>query len=206
VPAMAANDREHWNQRYQQDGYDFAPATWLTALEAAIRPRRPGSRALDLASGVGRHALWLAQLGYRVDAWDISDVARDLLRAELNRRAIAGQPLAVEFHRVDLEHAPYPPAAFDLILDAHYLERALFASLCRALRPGGLLIVHTFLYTPGGPTTARLSNPAYALQPGELQRTFGNDLEILDHSENPRTEEAHLLARRPNAVRTQSGQ
>jgi tellurite methyltransferase len=191
---MPEADRQRWNERYQQQGYDFRPAAWLTSLEASIRPR-PGSRALDLASGGGRHALYLAELGYAVDAWDISDVALAYMRTELARRALTGLPLPVEPRQVDLEHTVFPPAAFDLILDAHYLDRAIFEPLCRALRPGGLLLVHTFLYVRGGTLTANLSNPAHAVQPGELERTFGSQLEILGLIENPATEEAHLLAR-----------
>jgi tellurite methyltransferase len=193
---MPEADRRRWNQRYQRETYDFTPAAWLTRLEASIRPRWPGSRALDLASGGGRHALYLAGLGYTVDAWDISDVALEHLRTELNRCAVTGLALPVEPRRVDLERTAFPPAAFDLILDADYLDRAIFDPLCRALRLGGLLIVHTFLYIPGGKITATLSIPAYALQPGELEHTFGSQLEILDLSENPATEEAHLVARR----------
>jgi tellurite methyltransferase len=194
---MADADRQFWNQRYLEQGYDFAPSAWLTALDSDIRPRRPGAHALDLAAGGGRHALYLAQLGYAVDAWDISDLALDLLRAELDRRGRAGSALAVAPRCVDLEHTPLPPSTYDLVLDAHYLDRALFAGLARALRPGGLLIVHTFLWTPGGSVTARLRTPAHALQPGELRQAFGH-LDILDLSEDAATEQAHLLARRPD--------
>jgi SAM-dependent methyltransferase len=194
---MADADRQRWNARYTQQGYDFTPASWLTAVEDAIRPRWPGSRALDLAAGGGRHALYLAELGYTVDAWDISDVALDVMRTKLDRRAVSGRALPVEPRRVELERTPFPPEAFDLVLDAHYLDRVIFDSLCRSLRRGGLLVVHTFLYTPGGQITARLSSPAYALQPGELQRAFGAQLEILDLTEDPKSETAHLLARRP---------
>jgi tellurite methyltransferase len=193
---MPEADRQHWNQRYERERYDFTPAAWLTSLEASIRPRCPGSRALDLASGGGRHALYLAELGYTVDAWDISDVGLEHLRTELDRRAVNGQALPVVPRRLDLERTTFPPAAFDLILDAHYLDRAIFDPLCRALRPGGLLILHTFLHTPGGPLTASRSNPAHALQPGELERTFASQLEILDLTENPLTEEAHFVGRR----------
>lgn len=193
---MAATDRERWNQRYAQEGYDFAASAWLSALDPRMRPRWPGARALDLASGGGRHALHLARLGYRVDAWDISDVALRFLRSELEQRAIAGEPLPVDLRLVDLERAPIPAATYDLILDAQYLDRALFASLARALRPGGLLIVRTFLYVAGGPITSGLSNAAYALRPGELGSAFAG-LELLDLVEDAQAEQAHLLARKP---------
>ena len=184
-----------WNQRYQAEGYEFTPSPWLREVDSLLRKHRVGARALDLACGGGRNALYLAELGYAVDAWDISDVGLSFLRDELSRRALAGRALPVDVRQVDLERAPLPAASYDLILDAHYLERALFPGMKHALRPGGRLLVHTFLYVPGGPNTTRLGNPAYALQPGELRTAFA-DLEILDLVEDPSSEQAHLLARR----------
>jgi SAM-dependent methyltransferase len=161
----------------------------------AIRPRYAGARALDVASGTGNQALFLASVGYTVDACDISDVGLAALRAEIARRAVAGAPSPVAPRDVDLEHTPLPAAAYDLILDKHYLDRDLFGPLIRALRAGGLLIVHTFLYVPGGANTARLSNPAHALQPGELYAAFAQSLELLELTEDEAQETAHLVAR-----------
>jgi SAM-dependent methyltransferase len=196
---MAEAERERWNARYRADDYAFAPAAWLRELERMLREHPPGARALDLACGGGRNALYLAELGYVVDAWDISDVGLDLLRNELAQRAEAGEALMVSPLRLDLEAVPLPANTYDLVLDAHYLERSLFPSMKRALRPRGRLIVRTFLHVRGGPITERLSNPAYALQPGELASAFG-DLEILQLTENASTETAHILARRPRVT------
>ena len=193
---MADSDRLRWNERYSAEAYDLSPAPWLRAMEVSLREHPPGARALDIACGPGRHAIYLAELGFAVDALDISDVGLAHLNAELERRRLAGQPLAVTPRQVDLERASLPVDAYDLILDAHYLERPLFTAMRHALRPGaGRLIIHTFLFTPGGPITSRLGNPAFALQPGELRRSFA-DLEIVDLTEDPAREEAHLLARR----------
>jgi SAM-dependent methyltransferase len=194
---VAENDRLRWNERYQAEGrYDFTPAAWLRDLEPVLRQHAVGARALDIACGGGRHALYLAELGYTVDAWDLSDVGLGFLRDELSHRALAGHVLPVQPRQVELEGAVLPAATYDLILDAHYLERSLFASMKRALRRGGRLIVHTFLFTPGGLNTSRLGNPSYALQPGELRAAFA-DLEIVDLIEDHAAEQAHLLARRP---------
>jgi|SRR5437764_639185 tellurite methyltransferase len=193
---MAESDRHRWNERYGAESYDFTPASWLRAIEPVLREHPPGARALDLACGPGRNAIYLAELGYSVDALDISDVGLAQLGAELLRRSAAGNPLSVEPRQVDLETTTLAADSYDLILDSHYLERRLFASMRDALRSGGLLIVHTFLFTPGGAITERLRNPAFALQPGELARTFGEGFEILNLREDPATEDAHLLARR----------
>jgi tellurite methyltransferase len=195
--SMAESDRERWNARYRAEDYDFTPAAWVRAMEPALQAHAVGARALDLACGGGRNALYLAELGYAVDAWDISEVGLRLLWQEVGRRAIGGQPLPIELRQVELDRAPLPAAVYDLILDAHYLERALLSGMRFALRPGGRVIVHTFLSTLGGPITSRLSNPAYALEPGELHDAF-RDFEILEISEDHATETAHLFARRPS--------
>src|SRR5205814_10640053 len=55
----------------------------LPILASTLSPRRPGALALDLAAGPGRHALYLAELGYRVSAWDIAEVGLQVMRDEL---------------------------------------------------------------------------------------------------------------------------
>lgn len=193
---MAEIDRQRWNQRYRRGAYDFSPAAWLVAREALLRPRRPGARALDVACGAGRNSLYLADLGYTVDAWDISEVGLDLLRQELSRRRAAAQPLAVTTCQVDLDAGELPRAAYDLVLDAYFLDRSLFPSMVGALRPGGLLVVHTFLRRDEQDER----NPDHLLERGELRAaTVG--LDILDDQEDPVEGWAGLVARRPGAAR-----
>ena len=76
---MSSDDRARWNLRHADRPVDFSPADSLVALAERPRPIRPGARALDLACGSGRNALFLAQLGYDVLSvdWRIPiDVAR----------------------------------------------------------------------------------------------------------------------------------
>jgi len=189
---MTDTDRERWNQRYRAGAYDFDPTAWLVERRSLVQPRRPAARALDLACGAGRNALYLAGLGYSVDAWDISDVALDLLRAELERRRAAGQSLAITLLRVDLKTATLPGSAYDLVLTIHFLKRSLFASMGAALRSDGLLVVQT-LMRRAAPDDR---NPAYLLEPGELRAAFPR-LELLEYQEDPIGGWAGLLARRP---------
>jgi len=185
---MGEADCALWNERYQQQTYDFAPPDWLVAFAPRLQPTVHNARALDLACGGGRNSLLLAQLGYTVDAWDISEVALRLLATELERV----RETRVVPRRVDLDEVQLPPDTYDLILDAHYLDRRLFEQLQRALRPGGLLLVHTFLQPPNGHY-----NPAHALEPGELQRAFSDsELTTLELGEDIANETAWLLAQR----------
>ena len=188
---MADSDRERWNQRYRAGAYDFEPTAWLVDRGSLLRPGRPAARALDLACGAGRNALYLAGLGYRVDAWDISDAALDLLRAELERRRAMGQSPAIAPLRVDLETASLPASAYDLVLTINFLERSLFASMAAALRSDGWLVVQTLMRR----AAADDRNPAYLLEPGELRAAFPR-LELVDYQEDPIGGWAGLVARR----------
>ncbi len=146
---------------------------WVAAQHAYLT----GGRALDVACGTGRYSLWLARLGYEVEAVDISPVALERLAA-----TAAAQGLAERIHilQADLTHWQPPPERYDLVLVSLYLERKLLPALRAALRPRGLLLYTTFhtdlLRLPGE------FNPAYLLQPGELLLTFA-DWELLAYEE-----------------------
>jgi SAM-dependent methyltransferase len=124
---------------------------------------------LDLACGHGRHARYLAGMGYRVDALDRDSSALAAL-AE-----VAG----VATRCVDLEDAPWPYAAerFDGIVVANYLHRPLVVALIHALRPGGIFIYETF--ASGNEKLGRPSKPEFLLQPGELLQWVDGRLQVL---------------------------
>jgi tellurite methyltransferase len=189
---MADADRERWNQRFRAGEHHASADPWIVQHAELIRPVQQGATALDLACGAGRHTLYLAELGYHVDAWDISDAGLELLQAELDRRLAAGQHLDVTPRQVDLERANLPVEAYDLVLDAYFLERSLFPQTVRALRPGGLVLVRTLMRRPN--TDDR--NPAHLLEPGELRAAF-SQLEVLDEQEDADAGSAAVVARKP---------
>jgi SAM-dependent methyltransferase len=114
-----------------------APAQWLVQNRALL-VSTDGRRALDLAGGDGRNAAYLAQLGFEVDAVDISDVAIAALQT-----AAIDRYLAVNPYRIDLERDPLPGSNYNLIGQLNYLQRSLAEPLTRALAPGGILVVET---------------------------------------------------------------
>jgi SAM-dependent methyltransferase len=109
-------------------------------------PRLPKGKVLDVASGTGRHALFLASQGFQVDAIDHDIQALAQLCSTAHARNLTG----VTTQTVDLE--PSPPTkpnigqeAYDVILVFFYLTRPLFPHLIDALKPGGVLLYETFL-------------------------------------------------------------
>ena len=191
--------RERWNERYSQDFRPFpdAPAPWLVAHRKLLTG---GGRALDVACGDGRNALYLARHGYAVDAIDASDIAIAALRVAAQERDLAITPRVV-----DLEREALPPGPYDAIVTMNFLQRDLFGALQDALAPGGLLFYET-LAQAHVTQLGHSFNPAYLLDDGELLRAFAG-LEVIEHvegiverSSGPRGVGA-IVARRPSGRR-----
>ena len=131
---MAEADRRRWDARYREHEPGLRqPSRSLVAL-ADLMPQ--GGRALDVAGGTGRHALWLARRGLDVTLADLSGVALELARREAARAGLPLRTLAI-----DVEAEPLPPGPWDLVLCVDFLWRPLFEAIPAALAPGGLLVV-----------------------------------------------------------------
>jgi len=143
---------------------------WLLSNLDLIARDRP---VLDVASGRGRHALFLASLGCRVRAVDRDDDALTSLAARARALGVAVDGACVDLERdgVDLGTGEY-----GTILVFNYLHRPLFPVLARALATGGVLLYETF--TIGQRERGHPRNPAFLLQYGELPRLVA-PLEIL---------------------------
>ncbi|MBR7838258.1 class I SAM-dependent methyltransferase [Actinospica durhamensis] len=132
-------DSVGWDERYRQ-----APKLWGAApnrfVAEQLGDRTPG-RALDLACGNGRNALWLARTGWRVTAVDFSAVA---LAAGAEQARAEG--LAIEWLQRDVTEYEPDLGAYDAVviaylhLSAELRDRALRAAAA-ALAPGGRLVL-----------------------------------------------------------------
>jgi tellurite methyltransferase len=155
-------DREKWNKRYREGAY--AERSQPSALLADWIDRIPLGQAIDVACGAGRNALYLAELGFDVDAVDIS-------REALGRARDTGQRLGlcVNWLEHDLDELPELDTQYQLILIIRYVNLPLIRQLTASLAPGGFLICEQHMVTEEdviGPT-----NPAYRVKPGDLFST-----------------------------------
>ena len=125
-----------WDERYaERRQWSAGP----NALVAELLADLPPGDAVDLAAGEGRHALWLAERGWRVTAVDFSAVG-----LERGREQAGGD--RVTWVQSDVHEWTAPEASTDLVLVAylHLPEPETTALLRRAvgwLRPGGRLLV-----------------------------------------------------------------
>ena len=168
---MSNPEAQRWNERYQRER-DFwigrQPRQLLRSFENLL-PR--DGRALDAASGMGINALFLAQLGLRVFAFDISEYALNLAK----KRSLS-EDTPFEAVVYDLSNPWFPPDYFDVILNFHFLERAAIPIYRQALIPGGLIFFDTYVRLHGQ------DNHIYYLEPKELLKYF-RDFEIIHYVE-----------------------
>lgn len=164
--------REDWDRRYDTGEFvwDVHPNRFLAEELAG-----PGAgRALDLACGEGRNAVWLAEQGWTVTGVDFSAVG-----LAKGRRLAESRGVTVEFLVEDVVAWAPPEAAYDLVI-VFYLQlpaaqrSAVLAHARRALAPGGtfLLVAHdrsNVEHGWGGP-----QDPAVCPTPEEVTAAFAD--------------------------------
>jgi tellurite methyltransferase len=158
VERYMLQDRLKWNEKYQTASSIDEPAV---ILKKYIVPGG-GQKALDIAAGNGRNALFLAEQGFKVDAIDISDAGL---------RLFAGKHPNVHPMCADLDHFDIPANRYALIINIKFLNRRLFPYIRDGLTPGGTLIFQTFLDTPAESNNRRHCRD-YLLHENELLHAF----------------------------------
>lgn len=159
-------------------------------------PRLRKGRALDLAMGEGRNAVYLAEQGFTVDAVDISEKA-----VRKGSELARSRGVSINGIVADLDHYRIPPNHYDLICCFFFLARPLFPAMTAGLRPGGAVLYQSV-------TAEELKiNPTFprewCLEQNELLHSF-NNLRVLYYHESAlqgiisHSAVASLLAVRPD--------
>lgn len=169
---MSTDEGSRWDERYAAG--DYQPSSeHSSVLEEAAGHARVG-RALVLACGAGRNALFLASRGFEVDAVDVSAVAIEMARSEATRR-----DLSVHWHVADVGDFDLGEGRYDVITMIRYTNRAIWDRLATALAENGWLVMEQHLRTRhevAGPSDE------FRLDPGELLHAFG-ELRVITYAE-----------------------
>ena len=173
---MSAEDRAKWDLRYQEGAYSGRsyPSEFLVEETASLYS---SGKALDLACGSGRNALYLASQGFRVDAMDVSTVGLELAAEKSN-----GLGLTINWLNRDLLESPdLPENYYDLIVMFRFVAPELLAGLSKSLVGGGSLIIEEHLEWStkdvGGPSGNR-----FRVSPNYL-RNACHGMDLLNYSE-----------------------
>lgn len=129
------NDRERWNARWRERAAELEDASAFLREHAALLGVH--GKALDLAGGAGRNAIWLARRGFDVTLVDVSDVALDKAEQRAQRLGVASR---LRLLRLDLEAPLSIAPVFDLLLVVHYLDRERRDSFVELLGSDGLVV------------------------------------------------------------------
>jgi tellurite methyltransferase len=169
-----------WDERYRL-GRAEERETEPNPLLVETCSKLVAGKALDLACGAGRNAMWLAQRGWSVTAVDGAPTAIEILR----RRASEGV-VAVDARIFDLEERGFEieENCWDLIAICFYLQTSLFEPAQRGVRPGGIVLAIVHIAEGGEEPTD------HRLRPGELRQYF-SECEILHYYEGKSNDSGH---------------
>ena len=158
-------DQKRWDKRFGKKKFALGrePNPFLKKHIHLL----PRGRALDIATGEGRNAIFLAQHGFEVDAVDISE--KGLRKAQQLARE---KGIKINTFTADLDRYQIEKERYDLIADFYYLKRRLIPGMKKGLKKGGRVIFETYILGhrelgTGGPTQAK-----YFLKPNELIGLF----------------------------------
>ncbi len=185
---MSQADQDKWNARYREGAYATRthPSVLLAEWLPKLKFQQAQPRAIDVACGTGRNAIYLARRGWQVDAVDVSEVALD----HLTETATA-ENLPIICIQTDLEGAVRRPAdlftadRYDLAVMVRYTNLPLIDTLKGALKAGGYLIVEEHLVTEADVVGPR--NPQFCVAPDAL-RDVAAGLDIIAYREGTVTD------------------
>jgi len=168
-------DQRRWDKKFGREEFALGkePNPFLKKHIHLL----PRGKALDIATGEGRNAVFLAQHGFEVDAIDISEMG--LRKA---RKLAREKGVSVNTFPVDLDEYQIEKERYDLITNFYFLKRRLIPRIKKGLKKGGRVIFETYILEhrklrTGGPKQAK-----YFLKPNELLRLF-RDFRILFYRE-----------------------
>jgi tellurite methyltransferase len=161
------SDQKRWDKRFGRKEFALGkkPNPFLKKYVHLL----PRGTALDIATGEGRNAVFLALHGFEVDAVDISE--KGLKKAQQLARETG---VKINTFAVDLERFQIEKERYELIANFYFLKRRLIPRIKKGLKKGGRVIFETYILDhrelgTGGPKQAK-----YFLKPNELLRFFKN--------------------------------
>ena len=163
--AKLKSDQKRWDKRFRGKEFAFGKEANLF-LRRHIR-LLPKGKALDIAAGEGRNAVFLAQHGFDVDAVDISEMG-------LRKTQKLSKKMGIKIHTilVDLNTYQIGKNQYDLIANFYFLNRRLIPGIKKGLKKGGRVIFETYLLEQRTLGTGGPKNPRYFLKLNELLKFF----------------------------------
>jgi len=191
---MGMDEKTLWDKKYGERSHSsLQPDPFLASAYGEFLFGTTPGLALDVAGGVGRHSIWLAQRGWRVKLLDISEVG---IQQAMENAKRSGTASSISADICDLNTMQdLGREQYDLVVVFFFLQRELFPALLDVIKPGGILIYKTYTTEQknfsGGP-----SHPMFLLEPNELLHAF-RSMRVLHYHETIQEKGvAELVARK----------
>lgn len=177
--------KEFWNERYSapEYAYGIAPNEFLAGVLAGLKP----GKILFPAEGEGRNAVYAAEAGWEVSAFDLSEEGKKKADQLATSRGVI-----LEYLVGNLSEITYPSESFDalVLIFAHFpasLRESFHSKLLTFLKPGGILILEGFSkdhlkFSSVNPLSGGPKDPAMLFSEEELRSDF-KGMEILSLEE-----------------------
>ena len=168
-------DQKRWDERFRKKEFAFGKeANPFLKRHIALLTR---GKALDIAAGEGRNAIFLAQHGFDVDAVDISKMGLKKVRKLAKEMGVKIHTLCANLDTYKIKEGQY-----DLITNFYFLKRNLILKIKKGLKRGGKVIFETYILEHRSLGTVGPKQSKYFLKSNELLRFF-NGFRILLYRE-----------------------
>lgn len=175
---MSKEEKNRWDERYSSKDYEprKKPADLLTKWI----DRLPPGKALDLACGSGRNALFLAEKGYKVTAIDISSTAIKMAQSQALEKGLEINWVVSDLDKFKIN------GQYDVILSFFYVNKKMVPDIIKSLNAGGILIFQSHMLPPV--PSKEPHKERFRFKPGEMRQLF-KGLKVLDYEERQVDEE-----------------
>ena len=161
----AMSNKERWNLKYEGTTYIYGkePTAFLNEKLSLLKK----GKALVLAMGEGRNAVYLAENGFDVTGVDISAVGIEKCERLAEERGVAVNSVVANLTDYDMGREQY-----DLITNFYFFDKSILPGVIDSLKPGGIFIFET--YSRDHPKHSKFGpkNPDYLVKPNELLEIF----------------------------------
>ena len=173
--AKLKSDQKRWDKRFKGKEFAFGKeANPFLKRQISLLPK---GKALDIATGEGKNAVFLALYGFDVEAVDISEMG-------LKKARKLAKEMGVKIHTflADLDTYQIEKERYDLIANFYFLNRSLITKIKKGLKKGGRVIFETYTLEQRTLGTGGPKHSKYFLKPNELLQHF-KDFRILLYRE-----------------------
>ena len=172
----AMSDKERWNLKYEGTTYIYGkePTAYLKDKLSLLKK----GKALVLAMGEGRNAVYLAENGFDVTGVDLSEVGIEKCARLAEERGVEVNSIVADLTDYDMGTEQY-----DLITNFYFYDKSILPRVIDSLKPGGMFIFET--YSRDHPKHSKFGpkNPNYLVKPNELLEIF-QSLRILYYEDS----------------------